>query len=119
MLKWVDIISYDAEKRKGDVAVRCILENGKVRIEGDEKLKTSLEEGIALGPGNKVMPADGEAFLEALGREFKGGHLFATEVREGDDVEKYETPPMRDVKDLPPAPPHVPEPGQDGGPPPS
>jgi len=96
-LKWVDIVAVDGEKMTGSVRARCILEGGKVRIEGDEAWVKKLNEGIAVGPNQKFTPEDGDGFLEALAREFRSAYLFATDVKEGDKVEEYEMPPLKDA----------------------
>jgi hypothetical protein len=97
-MKWVDIVEFDAVSKKGNALVRATLEGGQVRLEGDDKLTSRLENGV-FSPelGKMVKPADGEPFLKALGTEFRSAYLFATDVKEGDSPEPYEAPSMRPV----------------------
>lgn len=94
MKKWVDIVEFDAMKKATSLVIRCILENGAIRFEGNPALVKKIEGGIWRADEKKmVRPADGEAFLAALPVEFHSAYLFATEVQEGDEVKEYTLPP--------------------------
>lgn len=97
-LQWVDLVSFDAVKQEGDLKVRCILEDGRVRFEGDEQIISDIQKGIPEYPsGTVITPADGLRFLNALGREFRSAYFFATDVRQGDVLTPYETPPLKKI----------------------
>ena len=98
-MKWVDLISFDAAARKGSMVVRAILENGIVHLEGNAAMTETLrKDGVFSSSARRtVTPEDGEAFLKALGEEYRNAHFFATDVREGEKPVAYEAPPMKDV----------------------
>jgi hypothetical protein len=87
-MEWIDIISYDGIKDEAAVAVRVILDQGKVRLEGDGPIIAELEAGIVLSPDGKVRvtPADGEKFLKAVRAQYRGTYLFASEVQKGEKI---------------------------------
>jgi hypothetical protein len=98
-MKWVDLVSMDVATQNSETVARVILDGGVVRIEGDPIMKARLEkDGVFFAAEKRtVTPADGEAFLTALGQEYKNLHLFATDVQEGDEPVPYEAPEMTDI----------------------
>ena len=100
MKKWVDIVSFDPVKREGKVRLRCILEpDGKLRFEGDETMVRRVEVGVySTEHKRRMTPDDGEEFMKALPQEFHSAELFASDVKQGEKIEEYVTPPVEDVK---------------------
>lgn len=98
-MKWVDLVEFDAIAKKAEVAIRATLDGGHIRFEGDPQMVKQLEEKGVYSPELRrlVKPADGEAFLAALGYEFRTPYFFATDVQEGDKPEPpgaFKMPPM-------------------------
>jgi hypothetical protein len=86
MKKRVDLISLRSADEI-ELVARCILTPDGVQIEGEDRLAERLKGGV-YSPllGRRVVPAEGEPFLEALRFEFKSLHLTATEVQSGEEL---------------------------------
>lgn len=84
-MQWVDISQFDGQTRESKVRVRFILENGKIRWEGDKSVAESIANtGVySVVAGRTVTPEDGEAFLAGLGDEYRSAYLTASDVNEG------------------------------------
>lgn len=84
-MQWVDVSSFDPVSETTSVRVRFLLDGDVVRWEGDDALGSRLAaDGVSsTSLGRQTHPADGEAFLLALGEEFRSGYFFAGEIQEG------------------------------------
>lgn len=65
-----------------ELLLRVILENGVMDMsEVPEKLQTTWEKfGIPIAPGKRVMPSDGEKFLQAIARDYNGSMCRSNDV---------------------------------------
>lgn len=63
---------------------KVYFESGVIILsEVPDKLKKTWEKyGIPNGPGRRVLPQDGEKFLEAIARDFNGSMVRSNEVKE-------------------------------------
>lgn len=84
-MQWVDIRQFDGHTRQAKVRVRFILEDGKIRWEGDKNIaETIVGTGVfSVSAGRTVTPSDGEAFLTGLGEEYRSAYISASDINEG------------------------------------
>ena len=95
MVKWVDIISFNAIVWHGTVIARCIFENDIVHCNGEELVLHFLEKGIPQEGGSRIMPKDGEAFLYAVSEHFQNAYVFATAVQEAGAIQDFMISPPK------------------------
>jgi hypothetical protein len=98
-IKWVDIVSFNAEKDAAKVVARCILEAGEIRFEGEDFIIDNIKTGVpSVSDAKLITPQDGEKFLKALSDQYRSAYLFATDVQSGDAVKDFKIPPMKKVE---------------------
>jgi len=99
-MKYVHIVTYKPAEDEYTTRATCVVseDGAPAECSGDEGIVHELQMGV-FSPVSEgaVSPADGVAFLEALGFEYKTPSLFASDVMDGNDVQPYEPPPARDL----------------------
>jgi len=87
-MKWLDLISNDPTQGQQIVA-RCALssDDGPVQIQGEPWITQELKRGFR-GSKNGVpaiiLPEDGLLFLQALGQNYSGHMIVATQIQTGE-----------------------------------
>ena len=79
-LRTVEIIQVQDSQKEPQVLVRCELVDGVVQLAGDEAIIRELQEEEFFWAGEKVTPADGENFLQAVKASYHNPYLYARKV---------------------------------------
>jgi hypothetical protein len=85
-MPWVDITNYSPSESGAAVKkllARAILESGVVRLEGEKETVGAL--AVVPDPvlGRSFVPADGQAYLGALSRNFRSHAMMASALQVG------------------------------------
>lgn len=76
--------AINPDTKQAETVATCELKDGKAVISGNPNFIKQLERGLISQPDQKlVMPDEGEAFLRALKRQFRGAYLFSEEEKPG------------------------------------
>jgi hypothetical protein len=76
-MRTIQILSFSFTPPKLLATVTYV--DGQVTIEGTATMREHLEHGV-VGTQGRVLPADGDAFMDALYREFSGTYVRAQTV---------------------------------------
>jgi hypothetical protein len=88
MKKWININERELTD-SGTVertVVRCIVENNIVQCIGSPNKIASLATAVQDPNGQVITAESGEAFLDALSFAHRGSYIFASDVKEGEEI---------------------------------
>ncbi|HBP00042.1 MAG: hypothetical protein UU48_C0001G0006 [Candidatus Uhrbacteria bacterium GW2011_GWF2_41_16] len=98
IIQWVDLVFFDADKSQFIQQGRIILEQGKIRLEGEKNLLETLQKGISDRTGKLILPSEGLLFLETAVSAFQNPYLQATSIQQGSELTEFISPQWTEIE---------------------